>query len=285
MPSINIKGQLMELSTPRVMGILNLTPDSFYSDSRAFDEESIARRARKLADEGADIIDVGAYSSRPGADDVTPEEEMRRLRLGLSIINKELPDAVVSIDTFRADVARMCVEEYGAAIINDIAGGELDTKMFQTVAALHVPYIIMHGGKEMLSGNAVPNYAGAEGMLNTLILYFSERINRLHELGVCDIIVDPGFGFAKTLEQNYQLMGHLDELHELGKPLLVGISRKSMIFKLLEGSPSDSLNGTTVLNTIALQKGAGILRVHDVKACAEAINIFRKYREYDNYRN
>ena len=264
----------MDLSVPRVMGILNLTPDSFYADSRKEEEADIAARTHQILDEGGDIIDVGAYSSRPGADHISPEEEMSRLRRGLSIITREAPKAVISVDTFRADVARMCVEEYGVAIINDIAGGELDPQMFNTIAELHVPYIIMHGGKEMIE--ATPQ-APVEDLLEELTLFFSERINRLHDLGVCDIIVDPGFGFAKTLEQNYHLMAHMEELHELGKPLLVGISRKSMIYRLLGTTPAEALNGTTALHTLALQKGASILRVHDVKACTEVITIYKEY--------
>lgn len=267
----------MDLSVPRVMGILNLTPDSFYADSRKEAETDIALRTRQILDEGGDIIDVGAYSSRPGADHISTDEEMSRLRRGLSIIRREAPEAVISVDTFRADVARMCVEEYGAAIINDIAGGELDPQMFPTIAALHVPYILMHGGKEMIK--ATPQ-APVEDLMEELTLFFSQRINRLHDLGVADIIVDPGFGFAKTLQQNYQLMAHMEELHELGKPLLVGISRKSMIYRLLGTTPAEALNGTTVLNTLALQKGAAILRVHDVKACTELVTIYNEYKKH-----
>lgn len=274
---LNIHGQLMDLSEPKVMGIINLTPDSFYASSRAQSEAGIIGRAQQMLDEGADILDIGAYSSRPGASHVSAEEEMSRLRHGLSIISKSLPEAILSIDTFRADVARMCVEEYGAAIINDISAGELDPLMFRTIASLHVPYVIMHGGKEMIAGTTpespTPTGAAAD-LLETLTLYFSERINRLHDLGVADIIVDPGFGFAKTLDDNYLLMAHLEELHELGKPLLVGISRKSMIYRLLGTTPAEALNGTTVLNTLALQKGASILRVHDVRAAREAVTIY-----------
>ena len=275
--TINTGGTLLNLATPRVMGIMNITPDSFYNDSRAQTEGDIAARARQLADEGADIIDVGAYSSRPGADDISPKEEMERLRRALAVICRELPDAIVSVDTFRADVAKMCVEEYGANIINDISGGELDAQMFATIAALRVPYIMMHMHGTPRTMQANPHY---DDLMEDIVLYFSERINRLHDMGVCDIIIDPGFGFAKTLEHNYQLMAHLEELHELGKPLLAGISRKSMIYKLLGTTAADALNGTTALNTLALAKGARILRVHDVKACVEVVKIYCEYQKH-----
>ena len=253
------------------MGILNITPDSFYSDSRAQTEGDIAARARQLSDEGADIVDVGAYSSRPGADDISLEEEMKRLRCALKVINRELPDAIISVDTFRADVAKMCVQEYGVSIINDISAGEADAQMFATVAAMRVPYIMMHMHGNPRTMQLNPHY---DDLMEDVVLYFSERINRLHDMGVCDIIIDPGFGFAKTMEHNYQLMAHLEELHELGKPLLVGISRKSMIYNLFGTTAHEALNGTTALNTIALIKGANILRVHDVKPCVEAVKIF-----------
>lgn len=278
--TLNIHGTLLDLSTPQVMGIVNLTPDSFYAGSRVQLADDVVSRVRSMLNDGASIIDVGAYSTRPGAAPVPVEEEMGRLRKGLEAISKAVPEAIISIDTFRADVAKMCVEEYGAAIINDIAGGELDPQMFQTIAKLHVPYIIMHGGKEMIesqSGHGGPSDYQYSDLMETLMLYFSERVNRLHEIGVCDVIVDPGFGFAKNLEQNYQLMAALDELHELECPLLVGISRKTMIWRLLNTCPEQALNGTTVLNTIALMKGAHILRVHDVKPCAEAIRIYTQY--------
>lgn len=274
--TINIRGALMDLSSPKVMGIINVTPDSFYAQSRKQSEKEIAERAQQVVEEGAAFIDVGAYSSRPGAEDISEEEEMARLRHGLSIINSVAPNTPISIDTFRANVAKMCVLEYGADIINDISGGELDyiesgADMFQTVADLHVPYILMHmkGNPRTMQNN--PHY---DDLMGEITLYFSKRVNRLHELGVNDIILDPGFGFAKTLEQNYQLMAHMEELHEFGLPLLVGISRKSMIFSLLNTTAQEALNGTTVLNTIALMKGAAILRVHDVKECVEAVKIY-----------
>lgn len=279
--TININGKLLDLSSPRVMGIVNLTPDSFYAESRAGGCDDVVQRVRGMLRDGADIIDVGAYSSRPGADDVSTEEEMRRLRRGLEAITREVPDAVISVDTFRADVAKMCVEEYGAAIVNDISGGQLDPMMHRTVAALHVPYILMHMQGSPQTMQAQPHY---DDLLEELILYFSERINALHDMGVSDIIVDPGFGFGKTLDHNYQLLARMDELQELQCPVLVGVSRKSMIYQLLGTSPQDALNGTTALNMLALMHGADILRVHDVKPCVETIKIYNKYKENDNDR-
>lgn len=270
MYTINCRGRLVSLDTPQVMGILNLTPDSFYAASRQQDEEAIARRCRQIAAEGGSMIDVGAYSSRPGADDVTAGEEMERLRRGLAVVRRELPDAIVSVDTFRADVARMCVEEYGADIINDISGGQLDRQMFGTVARLGVPYILMHMKGEPQTMQQAPAY---DDLLREVMIYFAERVLRLRELGVKDIIADPGFGFGKTLAHNYELMAHLEEFRMLEVPLLVGVSRKSMIYKLLGGGPEEALNGTTVLNTIALMKGAHILRVHDVRPAAEAVRM------------
>lgn len=270
MYTINCRGRLVSLDTPQVMGILNLTPDSFYAASRQQDEEAIARRCRQIAAEGGSMIDVGAYSSRPGADDVSAGEEMERLRRGLAVVRRELPDAIVSVDTFRADVARMCVEEYGADIINDISGGQLDRQMFGTMARLGVPYILMHMKGEPQTMQQAPAY---DDLLREVMIYFAERVLRLRELGVKDIIADPGFGFGKTLAHNYELMAHLEEFRMLEVPLLVGVSRKSMIYKLLGGGPEEALNGTTVLNTIALMKGAHILRVHDVCPAAEAVRM------------
>ena len=270
---INVKGRLLDLATPQVMGILNVTPDSFYSGSRMQTEEDIAARAWQILDEGASIIDIGAYSSRPNAEHISAEEEMRRLRTGLEILNRNHPEAIISVDTFRADVAEECVKEYGVAIINDIAAGEMDHRMFQTVADLGVPYIMMH-----MHGTpqTMQQHTTYEDMMEDIMLYFAEKVRRLHLLGVSDIILDPGFGFSKTLDQNYQLMEHLNEFEIFDLPLLVGVSRKSMIYKLLGVTPSESLNGTTVLHTLALLKGANILRVHDVKAAVEAIKIVKK---------
>ena len=272
---INVKGRLLDLATPQVMGILNVTPDSFYSGSRMQTQEEIAARARQIIDEGASIIDIGAYSSRPNAEHITAEEEMNRLRTGLEIVNRNHPDAIVSVDTFRADVAEQCVEEYGVAIVNDIAAGEMDNRMFETVARLGVPYIIMHmqGTPQNMQMN--PHY---DDMLKEIFFYFSKKVQQLRDLGVKDIILDPGFGFGKTLEHNYQLMNHLEEFSIFELPLLVGVSRKSMIYHLLGGTPDEALNGTTVLDTISLMKGADILRVHDVKAAVETVKIVQKMK-------
>lgn len=269
--TLNLRGRLLELREPQIMGILNVTPDSIYSDSRTPDEAHITERVRQMMDEGADMIDVGGYSSRPGADDVTPEEEMDRLRRGLRIVRKLYPEVPVSVDTFRADVARMCIEEEGADIINDISGGMMDRQMFRTVARLGVPYILMHMQGTPDTMQVAPHY---DNLRREVMLYFAERIDRLCQMGAKDIIVDPGFGFGKTLEHNYELMNHLEDFAVFNLPLLVGISRKSMIYKLTGGTPQTSLNGTTVLNTISLVKGAHILRVHDVKAAAEAKQIY-----------
>ena len=272
---INANGRLMDLSEPQVMGILNVTPDSFYAGSRGVTERDIIGRLHQLVNEGASIIDIGAYSSRPEAEDVSMEEEMTRLRNGLEIIRKHRPEAIVSVDTFRADVAKMCVEEYGVAIVNDISAGQMDEEMFNTIARLGIPYIIMHmkGTPQTMQTN--PQY---DHFLKDIFYYFSEKVQKLRDLGVKDIIIDPGFGFGKTLEHNYELMNHLEEFHLFELPLLVGVSRKSMIYKLLGISPEEALNGTTVLNTIALQKGAHILRVHDVKSAMEAVKIVTKMK-------
>lgn len=274
--SLNIKGTLFPLHTPIVMGILNVTPDSFYADSRKQSEAAITERIETIIKEGAEIIDVGGYSSRPDAAEVTEKEEMKRLATALGILNTHYPDVAVSVDTFRAKIARRCVEEYGAAIINDISGGELDSEMFATVAKLHVPYILMHmrGTPQTMQQNT--DY---EDMMEEILKYFAGKISTLREMGVCDIIIDPGFGFSKTLRQNYELMKNLWEFEDFGLPLLVGISRKSMIYKLLDSTPGESLNGTTVLNTYALLNGADILRVHDVKAAVEAIKIVTEIRK------
>ena len=273
---INVNGSLLDLSQPRVMGILNVTPDSFYAGSRTQTEAEIARRVKQIVSEGAVIIDIGAYSSRPNADNVSAREEMERLRMGLKILFEIQPDAVVSVDTFRADVARMCVEEYGVAIINDIAAGEMDANMFHTVAALNVPYIMMH-----MQGTPqdMQQYIHYDHLRMEIMQYFALRVQDLHARGVKDIIIDPGFGFGKTLAHNYELFKHLEDFKLFELPLLVGISRKSMIYKLLDSSPEEALNGTTVLNTIALTKGVDILRVHDVKACVEAVRIFNQMNE------
>ena len=269
--TINVNGTLMDLATPRVMGIVNVTPDSFFAGSRTRTEADIARRVEQLVAEGADILDVGGYSSRPGADDVSPEEERERLRLGLGVIRRVAPEAVVSVDTFRADVARMCVEEYGAALVNDISGGELDAEMFPTVARLGVPYVLMHMQGTPQTMQDRPQY---NNVLRDVFLYFARKVQQLRDLGQKDILLDPGFGFGKTLEDNYALLAHLEEFSSVfGLPVLVGVSRKSMITRLLDITPAEALNGTTVLNTLCLQKGASVLRVHDVRPAVEAVRL------------
>ena len=272
---INVNGSLLDLSQPRVMGILNVTPDSFYAGSRTQTEAEIVRRVRQIVSEGAAIIDIGAYSSRSNADNVSSREEMERLRMGLKILFEIQPDAVVSVDTFRADVARMCVEEYGVAIINDIAAGEMDANMFHTVAALKVPYIMMHMQGTPQSMQQHPHY---DNLLKEVFLYFARKVQQLRDLGVKDIILDPGFGFGKTMEHNYELLSHLEEFRIFELPLLVGVSRKSMIYRLLDITPQEALNGTTVLDTICLLKGADILRVHDVKEAVETVRIVQAMR-------
>lgn len=273
---INVNGSLLDLSVPCVMGILNITPDSFYAGSRMQTEAEIAARAQQIVDEGAGIIDIGAYSSRPNAENVSPREEMERLRMGLEILRKTQPGAVISVDTFRADVARMCVEEYGVAIINDIAAGEMDTDMFRTVAELNVPYIMMHMQGTPQNMQQHPHY---DNLLKEVFLYFAQKVQQLRDLGMKDIILDPGFGFGKTVEHNYELLAHLEEFRVFELPLLVGVSRKSMIYRLLGNTPQDALNGTTVLDTICLLKGADILRVHDVREAVETVKIVEAMRK------
>ena len=253
--TINIHGRLMDLSQPQVMGILNVTADSFYAASRKQTEQEIAECASRIVAEGGTIIDVGACSTRPGFQEISEAEEMDRLRFGLGIVRRELPDGVISVDTFRPDVARMAVEEFGVGIINDVSEG--NPRMFRMVSRLRVPYILM----------------SQQPTIREMLLSFAEKVQQLRDLGAKDIILDPGFGFGKTLEQNYQIMGELDKLQVMGLPLLVGVSRKSMIYRLLGFTPDESLNGTTALNTIALMKGASILRVHDVKEAVECCKI------------
>lgn len=272
MHTLNLRGKLYPLDEPQIMGILNVTPDSFFAESRTSDDEQIAARVKQMMDEGADMIDIGGYSSRPGADDVSPQEEMERLRRGLRIVRKLYPNVPISVDTFRADVARMCIEEEGADLINDIAAGMMDRQMFKTVARLGVPYIMMHMQGTPETMQLDPHY---NNLRREVMLYFAERIDRLCQMGAKDIIIDPGFGFGKTVEHNYELMNHLEDFSVFNLPILVGISRKSMIYKLIGGTPQTSLNGTTVLNTIALTKGAHILRVHDVKQAVEAKRIWQ----------
>uniref|UniRef100_UPI004029EA81 dihydropteroate synthase n=1 Tax=Segatella hominis TaxID=2518605 RepID=UPI004029EA81 len=269
--TINIKGRLMDLNTPQVMGILNVTPDSFYSGSRKQTEEEIANRANQIIAEGGSIIDIGAFSTRPGADEVSEEEEGRRLKFALDIVRREQPDAAISVDTYRPTLARKCIEEWGADIINDVSEGGITgitnvpleqrheeyPEMFRLVGELKVPYILM---------SVQPTLAG-------MMKGFAKEVQQLRDFGAKDIILDPGFGFGKNLIQNYQIYNEMEKLNVLELPVLVGISRKSMIYKLLGGDATTSLNGTSVLDTIALMKGAKILRVHDVKEAVEAVRI------------
>lgn len=270
---INVKGKLVDLSSPAVMGILNITPDSFYAGSRKQTEAEIAERVQQLRNDGATIIDIGGYSSRPNTDFVDEKEEMNRLAFALPILFREYPEAIVSADTFRADIAARCVEKYGVAIINDISAGELDSAMFDTIARLNVPYIMMHmrGTPQTMMQNT--DY---QDLQREIFLYFADKIDQLRTKGLNDIILDPGFGFSKTTEQNYSLLNYLEDFSIFGLPLLVGFSRKKMIRNVLNCDTEHSLNGTTVLNTIALTKGANILRVHDVKEAVETIHLFNK---------
>lgn len=267
--TMNLRGKLVELRRPWVMGILNVTPDSFYADSRTpmAEPDRIAQRVRQMLAEGADIIDVGAYSSRSGADDISPLEEMRRLEVALTTVREVAPEVYVSVDTFRSEVARQCVEHFGVDLINDISGGVLDRTMPKVVARLGVPYIIMHMKGNPETMQMAPEY---QDVVAEVLEFLARQQQRFFDAGGKDVIIDPGFGFGKTLQHNYRLMDRLQDFHELHAPLLVGVSRKSMIYKLLETTPQDALNGTTVLHTIAMMKGAHILRVHDVQAAIEA---------------
>ncbi len=269
--SLNLKGHLAEYDHPAVMGILNVTPDSFYAGSRVTGAVELHRRVERMLAQGADIIDVGGYSSRPGADDVSPEEEMARVRRGVEAIRRVSADIPVSVDTFRADVARRAVLDWGADIVNDISGGALDSGMFSTVAELKVPYILMHMRGTPATMQTMTDY---EDVTADVVAELSGLMHQLELAGVADIIIDPGFGFAKTLDQNYELMRHLPQMAQLlGKPVLVGISRKSMITKLLSVTADEALPGTVALNTFALLNGASILRVHDVEAAVQAVRI------------
>ena len=256
--TLNIKGQLLDLSEPKEMGILNATPDSFFADSRKQTEQDIAERANEIVAQGGTFIDVGAYSTRPGAAEVSVEEEMERMRMALRVVTRVQPDVPLSIDTFRADVAKMAVEEFGADIINDVSEGA-DEAMFRTVARLGVPYILMSIQKD----------------LHDTLMAFARKVQMLRDMGQKDIILDPGFGFGKTVEENYRLMNEMEKLQVMELPVLVGISRKSMIYKLLGTDQSQALNGTTMLNTVSLMKGANILRVHDVKEAMECVKMYK----------
>lgn len=274
--SLNLKGRLVTIDRPWVMGIINITPDSFYSGSRVVDERTLIERVGMMLDDGADVLDIGACSTRPGSEQVDAQGEMARLDWALNAIRREFPDVILSVDTYRADVARRCVEEWGADIINDISAGMLDPEMFATVARLRVPYVLMHmrGTPETMSSLTDYQNVAAE-----VLEWMARRIDELRQMGVADIIADPGFGFAKTLEQNYELLVRLEAFHVLDAPLLVGVSRKRMIYTPLQCTADEALNGTTVINTIALQQGAHFLRVHDVKAAAEAVKLTTLLRQ------
>lgn len=267
---INCRGNLIDVSQPKVIGILNITPNSFYDGGKYAADKAILQQVEKMMFEGATFIDIGAYSSKPNAEYVTEKEEINRLEKHLKSIVKEFPDALISVDTFRSDVAKMAIEN-GASIINDISAGNLDDKMMETIANLHVPYIMMHMRGTPKTMTSMTNY---EDVCKEMMFYFSEKINQARQLGIHDIIIDPGFGFAKTMEQNYEILKKLSlfQIHEA--PILVGISRKSMIYKSLESSPEEALNGTTALHMLALQNGAKILRVHDVKEAVECVKLY-----------
>ena len=266
-------GRILHFRQPLIMGILNITPDSFYHGSRLMDTENILKSVSEMISEGADILDVGAYSSRPGSDGIPAKEEMQRLETALEIIRKTHPDILISVDTFRPEIASMVVNDFNVNMINDISGGDMDTGMFDTVAGLQVPYVMMHmKGKP----SDMQEYAIYTDVVKEIIHHFSEKLRQLNKLGVNDIIIDPGFGFAKTIEQNYQILKQLEAFHIFNQPLMVGISRKSMIYRVLGTDPSEALNGSTVLHAIALMKGANILRVHDVKEARETIKLVGK---------
>jgi len=273
--TINCKGQLIDLSTPKVMGILNVTPNSFYDGGKFTLSENGLSQVRKMLDEGATFIDIGAYSSKPNSEFVSEEEERNRILPVVQGILNQFPDALLSIDTFRSGIAAVCIEN-GAAIINDISAGNLDEKMMDVVAKYNVPFIMMHMRGTPQTMQSQTNY---ENIVKEMLFYFSEKVNKARSLGINDLIIDPGFGFAKTLEQNYEVLQNLELFQMLDLPLLAGISRKSMVYKPLGLTADEALNGTTVLNTIALSKGANILRVHDVKEAVECVKLFERSYE------
>ena len=274
--SLNCSGKLLTLDVPKVMGILNATPDSFFAGSRKQTEAEIALRVQQILAEGGDIIDVGAYSTRPGATEVSPQEEWERLAFALQIVRRESDTAIISVDTFRAEIAKRCVEELGVSIINDISGGDADAQMFDTVAALRVPYVLMHCQGTPQTMQQAPHY---NNVTAEVITDLSRKVRQLRERGVADIIIDPGFGFGKTLEHNYTLLRQLDDFRIFEHPLLVGVSRKSMITRSLGITADEALNGTTALNAFSLLKGANILRVHDVKAAVEVVKLYKCLRK------
>ncbi len=273
--TLNLRGRLMDLSLPRVMGILNMTPDSFYDGNKYTDETATLKHVERMMTEGADFIDVGGCSTRPGANEISVDEELKRVLPAIEMIRKKFPEANLSIDTFRAAVAKRAVEA-GAMMINDISGGELDAEMFETVASLKVPYVLMHLRGTPQTMTTLTEY---DNLIKEMIDYFHQKIFQLHQLGVKDIIVDPGFGFAKTVEQNFELLNWLDHFQILGKPLLVGLSRKSMIWRTLKTNSEGALNGTTALHVVALLKGASVLRTHDVREAKEVIMLLQHLRE------
>lgn len=267
--TINCKGELIDLSSPKVMGILNITPDSFYDGGKHKNESEVLKHVEQMLNEGATFIDVGAYSSRPNAEHISETDELNRILPIVNLILRAFPEVILSIDTFRSEVAQKCIEA-GAAIINDISAGKLDSNMLTTIAKLQVPYIMMHMRGNPKTMQKLTDY---DDLLKDISYYFSERIAAANASGINDVIIDPGFGFAKTLEQNFELLNKLQLFNTIEKPLLVGVSRKSMIYKPLKNSAKEALNGTSVLNTVALQKGASILRVHDVKEALECIKL------------
>ncbi len=277
--SLNLKGRLVTIDRPWVMGIINVTPDSFYGGSRVEDEQTLVERVQAMLDDGADVLDIGACSTRPGSEQVDARGEMQRLDWALGIIRRVSPDVILSVDTYRADVARRCVMEWGTDIINDISGGTIDEDMFSTIADLQVPYVLMHtrGTPETMASMTDYDNVAAD-----VLEWMARRIDELRQMGVADIIADPGFGFAKTMEQNFELLARLDAFHALGAPLLVGVSRKRMIYTPLDCTADEALNGTTVINTLALQQGAHILRVHDVKPAVEAVKLTTLTRRCGN---
>lgn len=272
---INVKGQLIDLEVPRVMGILNITPDSFYTGSRYNKEKEIIDAAGRMLEEGADFIDIGGYSSKPGAEDISAGEEKRRVLTAIRYVSKEFPQAIISVDTFRAEVAREAISECGAHIVNDISGGETDPRMIELITELNVPYIIMHmkGTPQTMQKNPV-----YEDVVSEILMWFGQKTVSLMAAGVKDIIVDPGFGFGKNVQHNFEILRRLEEFRIAGLPLMVGLSRKSMIWKTLNTTPEESLNGTSVLNAAALLKGADILRVHDVKEAVEVVKLISKLK-------
>lgn len=278
MKAINIQGRLFDLSVPQVMGIINITPDSFFAASRKQADEELIERCRQIIDEGGSMIDIGAQSTTPSSTFLTAKEEAARLMPALKLIRNEFPHAILSVDTFYADVAKRAVEEFGVDIINDISGGQIDDRMFPVVAQLQVPYVLMHMRGVPQTMQQLTDY---NDLIQDILYYFSERKTKLNLLGVNDVIIDPGFGFSKTLSQNYELMAFLKYFHIFEEPMLVGISRKSMIYKLLGNSAEESLNGTSVLNTVALLSGASILRVHDVKEAVECVKIVDRITQFN----